>query len=133
MALVKFNNTTTEKPIKTLRKLTQDELNKILKLHSKWLSDNKKGKRANLSYTDCSNLDFSELSGICEANCEGGNFRGANFNSTLANFTNFKGSDLSYANFESSDCTGADFTGAIVERTKFIGSKRVNLARKARK
>ena len=40
-------------------KITQEEVNEVVRLHGLWLEDSKTGKRANLNGRDLSGLDLS--------------------------------------------------------------------------
>ena len=44
-----------------LRKISQEELNKVLELHKKWLNREEGGKRADLTGT---NLTYANLTGV---------------------------------------------------------------------
>ena len=52
--------------------MTQEELNKVLELHRKWLNYEPGGKRADLRWANLSGVDLSG------ADLSGGNLRGAN-------------------------------------------------------
>lgn len=44
-----------------LRKISKEELEKVLELHKLWLNDEEGGKRADLSYTDLKGVDLSDI------------------------------------------------------------------------
>ena len=106
--------------------MTQNELDKILKLHEKWLYGEKDGRRANLSYA---NLTGADLTGadLSYANLTGANLTGADLtdvNLTGANLTyiNLTGADLtgvnlSYANLTSANLKGAKLKGVYADET----------------
>jgi len=80
-----------------LKRISQLELNKILKQHQKWLNSYySKGYQADLSYTD--------LSGI--------NLRDSNLQESNLHYTNLMGADLYRANLHHADLSGADLSGA---------------------
>lgn len=86
--------------------MKQSELDKILKLHKKWLNDEKGGVRADLSNVDLTNADLSD------ANLKYANLRGANLTNTKHDFTTI---GLSLA------CPEEDsFTGYKVVKNKLI-------------
>jgi len=60
-----------------MRELTQKELDEILRKHTLWLQDKKRGIRADLSYTDLSGLNLAG-DNLTNANCTGARFNGAN-------------------------------------------------------
>ena len=80
--------------------MTQEELNKILDKHEKWLNDEEGGERADLSGKDVQGLDFS--------------FR--NLKRAYMAGTNMEGADMIRANM-----IGAEMTGANMTRANMIG------------
>lgn len=84
-----------------MRKITTEELNKIIKEHGMWLK-NKGGKLADLRGTDLNNKD---LYGV--------NLKGANLS----------GADLSGANLYGTDTTNACFKDALVADKELKGDK----------
>ena len=79
--------------------MKQEELNRVLKLHRKWLNGEEEGLRADLSYA---NLNGSDLR-----------------NADLRN-ADLRGADLSYADLSYADLRNADLRGADLEYTKNI-------------
>ena len=61
--------------------MTQNELDKILKLHEKWLYGEKDGRRANLSYANLTGADLTS------ANLTGANLKGAKLKGVYADET----------------------------------------------
>lgn len=57
--------------------MNKEELDKVLKDHSKWLKDSNKGKRANLRNANLSNADLSN------ANLSNANLRNADLRGTI--------------------------------------------------
>ena len=80
--------------------MTQNELDKILKLHEKWLYGEKDGRRANLNNVDLKNTN---LAGAILSNAD---LTGANLTSA----------DLSNANLVNADLTGANLIDANLRR-----------------
>ena len=108
-----------------MRKITQDELNKIIDEHQKWVRG-LGGQRANLSKCDISGLDMSY------ANLFDGIFLGANMSSVNLACTNLsnaemggailKKANLSFTNLSFTDLTMADLSEAILYSTIFYCS-----------
>lgn len=89
-----------------MKKLTQQEVNKIVAKHQKWLRDEEGGERADFSNTDLSYIDFSYR------NLSRSIFYHANLYKT-----NFYKADLSRSNL-----CGADFSKAYLSRSNLAGS-----------
>ena len=94
--------------------MTQNELNKILKLHKKWVNGEKDGRRADLSYTDLKNADLSNVD-LSYANLNGADLSYANLSNT-----NLTDANLTYANLRGANLTGANLTGANLTYTNLI-------------
>ena len=99
--------------------MKQEELQKILKLHEKWLNGEDGGVKANLSdanlcYADLrgANLSGADLrdANLCYANFRGANLRGANLS----------GADLNDANLSGANLSGADLIGADLRDANLI-------------
>lgn len=69
-------------------KLSQEELNKIIANHGKWLRAEEGGERADLSYANLSsaNLSYTDL--------RSADLRGANLSYTDLSYTDLRGADL---------------------------------------
>ncbi len=121
-------------------KLTQEQLNKIIASHDKWLRSKEGGVRANLSGV---NLCHANLAGVnlckadlCEANLFGANLCGANLREANLSDVNLCTADLceadlrevnlTRANLSRADLSGADLREANLRRA-YLGY--VNLAR----
>lgn len=113
--------------------MTQEELNKILELHKKWLFQEEDGVRADLSGADLSGLDLS-YKHLREINLTGANLTRADLtgvnlsraNLTYANLSYAKLSDtglicadLKNANLSDADLTGANLQSANLTYVKF--------------
>ena len=103
-------------------KISQEALDKRIKLHERWLED-KGGECLDLSFCDLRCLDIScrlldvanfEGSNLAKANLEGSWFNEANFKGA-----NFMGASLRGTSLEWTDCSGACFSDAIFEMTHF--------------
>ena len=91
-----------------MKKLTQEQINKILEEHKHWFNEDCKGwetMRADLSSCDlrCANL--------CCANLNSANLRGANLDGANLNSANLDGANLRDANLR-----GANLRGANLDR-----------------
>ncbi|MCK9447013.1 pentapeptide repeat-containing protein [bacterium] len=100
--------------------MTQKKLNDILKLHQKWLNNEKGGKRADLSYADLSYADLSYVD-LYNANLFGADLSNADLSKADLSEADLSGADLSGA-----DLSGADLSYAILndvitdENTKYF-------------
>lgn len=89
-----------------MRKITQEELNKIMEEHRQWLRNKGNGKRAVLDCVDFSELDISFI-----------NFQGAILtNSVFSNMV------FTSTIFDSADLTGADFSKTKMTNISFSNS-----------
>lgn len=77
--------------------MNQEELDKILELHKRWLNDESDGKRAELINQDLrgSNLSYSNL--------RGSDLSGSNLSYSNLSYSNLSYSDLSYSNLRGSN------------------------------
>lgn len=100
-----------------MRRITQEELNKILELHQKWLDDDPDGVRADLSYADLTLADLSgvDLKGadlsyadLIDVDLKGVDLRGADLSYADLRYTNLRGVDLFDANLKGVDLRFAD-------------------------
>ena len=106
--------------INQVKMMNQDELNKILELHVKWLTYEDDGVRADFRYTDLRNVNLHNLNLSC-ADLSYSDLTGADL--SCANLT---GADLSYANLESTNLNGsclksANLKGATLKNTALNG------------
>lgn len=93
-----------------LRKISQEELDKILTFHKIWLeTKGSQGKRAKLVSHDLSGL-------ICSYRF----LRFVDFSNSKLNQTDFFSSDLADSDFQGSDLYRANFSNAALERVSFI-------------
>ena len=121
--------------VEELRKITKEELNKILEEHQLWLeSDGKKGARADLSYTNLKGVNLEranlERANLKEANLRGTNLKRANLNGANLKRANLTGvnfheaklilADLYRANLEEANLKGVDFAGANLKEAFFM-------------
>lgn len=98
-----------------MKKITDEELNKVIELHGLWVLDNTKGERANLSRIDLSYKDLSDV-----------NLRYADVSNS-----NFSNSDLSEVDLGYANAVNTDFTDAVLVHINFtntylMGAKFVN-------
>lgn len=94
-----------------MRKISDEELRKILNLHEKWLRGGKDGVRADLSWTNLSDMDLSHVN-LIDANLD---------------FSVLENSDLSYsdftgANFFCANLKNANLSYAILNHANFLNA-----------
>ena len=103
--------------------MTQNELDKILKNHKKWLNTDG-GNRADLRGADLqgANLRGADLRGanlwgadLRGADLQGANLRGADLRGANLQGANLQGANLRGANFRGADIRGANLWGAYVD------------------
>ena len=87
-----------------LRKISKEELEKVLELHKLWLNDERVGKRADLSYTDLKGVDLSDIN-LSHANLSHANLSHANLR-----YVNLKDANLSNAILIDTNLTRANLT-----------------------
>ncbi len=107
-----------------MRKITTEELNKIIKEHEMWLK-NKGGKLADLRGTDLNNKDLYGVN-LKGANLSGADLSGANLEAaylygTDLSETNLSGANLRIANLYRADLRGANLYGANLEAAYLYG------------
>ncbi|NQZ08387.1 MAG: toll/interleukin-1 receptor domain-containing protein [Algicola sp.] len=118
-------------------KMSEDELKQVLEDHKKWLKDNTKGQRADLSKADLSNADLSKacLSGanLSDANLSNANLGLANLNNADLNNAILFGAILIGVNFISANLTGADLSYASLNYANLLKANLsyANLSRSA--
>jgi uncharacterized protein YjbI with pentapeptide repeats len=100
-----------------MRKIEQNELDKILEQHELWLNSNgKEVKRADFHETDLSDLDFSKKI-LRRVNFQGADLRSANLEGAILESAVLEGVNLDDANlFE------ANLKFANLKQTKFKGA-----------
>jgi hypothetical protein len=100
-------------------KYTQEELNKILELHKKWLNDETDGVKADLSYSDLSysDLSYSDLrhADLSSSDLRYANLHSANLSSADLSSVNLHSADLSSADLSYADLSSADLSSVIGE------------------
>ena len=114
-----------------MKKLTQVELNEILRLHGLWLKNNKEGVRANLSNYNLRsvNLQSANLQGanLYSANLQSADLQGADLQCACLQSAYLQGANLYSANLLSANLRGANLRDAnlylaIINNTKFEGT-----------
>src|SRR3990167_4905813 len=113
-----------------MNKITQKELNKILKKHIMWLNNKKGGERANLSGADLSGADLSGLN-LSKANLAGANLAeatlaGANLSEADLYKSNLSEANLAGANLAEATLAGSNLSEANLSEASLVGA---NLAR----
>ena len=93
-------------------------LEEVLRLHEKWLKDEERGERADLSGEDL-NKAILKGTNLTHANLEGADLEGAILKGTILSDAILNNVDLSHANLTHANLEGADLEGAILENCKF--------------
>ena len=110
----------------SLRMFSQEELNKVLQEHTKWLCNQTTGQRADLSYADLSyanlryadlrsaNLSYADLSSadLSSANLRSADLSSADLSSADLRYANLRYANLSYANLRYADLRSANLSYA---------------------
>ena len=105
-----------------MKKLTQQEVNKIIAKHQKWLRGEEGGERANFSNTDLSNLDLSRVN-LSHANLSNANLSYANLSYANLSYANLSRVNLLYANLSHANLSHANLENIIYnESTAFFVS-----------
>lgn len=114
-----------------MRKISDEELRKILNLHEKWLRGEEDGIRADLGWTDLRNMNLSHTN-LSAANLdyailENSDLSRSDFIRTNLSCANLKNANLSYAtldhtNFSNACLAGANLKGAYLNHTILINT-----------
>ena len=114
-----------------MRKISDEELRKILNLHEKWLKGEEDGIRADLGWTDLRNMNLSHTN-LTAANLdyailENSDLSRSDFIRTNLSCANLKNANLSYAtldhtNFSNACLAGANLKGAYLNNTILINT-----------
>ena len=105
----------------TIKTISQNELNKALELHRKWLDSEPGGVRADLDFKDLRSVDLRDAD-LRYANLYGANLRYVNLCGASLCEANFYGADLHGANFYGADLRGAENIPFIPMACPEIGS-----------
>ena len=117
-----------------LKKITEEELSEVLRLHWLWLDSTGIGARADLSYTDMSGMNLSDQNltdailtnsdlrdaslrraNFTCANLTRANLAGANLSSAILAGTSLYGANLYYANLYNTILNRAELSGANID------------------
>lgn len=99
--------------------MTQEELNKILELHKKWLNKEEDGVLANLENVDLrnANLNYANLS---NADLRYANLTNANLTNANLCYADLHLANLRYANLRNADIDGANLINTILDENEQI-------------
>lgn len=127
---------------RTMKKLTQEQLNKILEEHKHWLNEDCEGwetMRADFSYCELCHTDLSGANLRCAnlscADLSDADLSGAELSDADLSGANLSGADLCSANLSDADLSGADLSCAkevpyipmvCPEEGDFIGWKKAD-------
>ena len=115
-----------------MKKLTQEQINKILEEHKHWLNEDCEGweiMRADFSYCELNQTDLSHTD-LRDADLRGANLgdadlRDADLCYTDLCYTDLRDADLRDANLRGADLRGADLRGANLGDANLRGAKKV--------
>ena len=132
-----------------MKKLTQEQINKILEGHKHWINEDCEvwgTMKADFSYCELNKTDFSganlNYANFSYTDLRGADFSGANLNYVNLNYTdlrganlsytdlsganlsyaNLRGANLSYANLRGANLSGANLSGADLRGANLIGA-----------
>ena len=88
--------------------MTQEELNKVLEKHKKWLNDEEGGEKADLSNAN-----------LYEANLNGANLNGADLDGADLRLADLRHANLWHANLWRANLNGADLRRANLDFSAF--------------
>ena len=94
-----------------MKKLTQEQINKILEGHKHWLNEDCKGWETMMADFSSCDLHYADLSG---ANLSGAYLHGANLSGADLHGGNLSGANLSGADLHYADLSGANLSGAYL-------------------
>jgi uncharacterized protein YjbI with pentapeptide repeats len=105
--------------VRTMRAITDEELQDILAKHKKWLASPTDGGRTDLSEASLQNvnlcnvdLQYAKLDGV---NLSGANLQGAKLNNASLRNADLRCADLSYAKLQGADLQYADLSHAYLQ------------------
>ena len=107
-----------------MRKITQEELNKIIEQHKHWLNEDCEGwegMKANLTEADLTGANLTRAN-LTEADLTGANLTGADLTGANLYGADLTEADLTVANLTGADLYGADLTGANLTRANLTGA-----------
>lgn len=102
-------------------KITQEELNRKIILHQRWIEDERRGEMLDLRKEDLSNLCFY-CRDLSRADFTEAIMVNASMYQTTLNGAIFKKADLLRANFSGAEIIGASFDQAILSETDFTSA-----------
>jgi uncharacterized protein YjbI with pentapeptide repeats len=105
-----------------MEELHKKELQQYVQLHRFWLSNDRRGKRADLTLRTLRNLDLSGVD-LSRAKLTGAQFINCNLDGAVLAEADLFGVNLSGASFRKADCRRADFRGAILAAADFTEAK----------
>ena len=101
--------------------MKQEELQKILEAHGKWINGEYGGARADLREADLRGADLREAN-LRGANLSGANLREANLSGADLRRANLRGADLRRANLRGADLREANLSGADLREANLSGA-----------
>lgn len=122
-----------------MKNISQKELNKILKLHKKWLNNEIGGERADFRWTNLCKTDLRYVdlrnailcyADLSEANLQGADLRGADLRYVDLLWANLCSANLNHtnlygANLRGADLLEADLSEAILYKVILLDAKNI--------
>ena len=105
-----------------MKKLTQEQINKILEGHKHWLNEDCQGWETMMADFSSCDLHYADLSG---ANLSGANLRDAYLHGADLHGADLHGGNLSGANLSGANLSGADLHYADLSGADLSGAKEV--------
>lgn len=100
-----------------MKRITQEELNNLIRAYEQWLDNGEIGKRPVFSNLDLSNLSFRRAD-LYKALFENSNLRGCNFRRANLERVSFRNANLENASLKEANLFQANLNGAILDRIK---------------
>lgn len=101
--------------------ITQEEFNEILKKHMLWLKDNSKGKQADLSGVDLSNVKWKYPISLKQANLRESRINNAFLLGSNLEGINLEGATILNSDLSASNLKRANLEGAVIYNSSFYG------------
>ena len=108
-----MNSNKKDDPAQRWTKVSQSEMDEIIRLHELYLDRKTGGRRALLAFHDISGLKLSNRD-LSEADFSGARMRRVKMNATKLKMTNFFGADLRMADLKAATLNRADLRGACL-------------------
>ena len=95
----------------SIKYIKQSTVNRALRLHLKWLRNEKHGKRLTIGFAISLKINWSKIN-LSYADLRSANLRSANLSSANLSYANLRSADLRYANLRSANLSSANLRSA---------------------